>query len=92
MDASQYTAARRQLHVIAEWLLAGPQHAASGTIQLEAGDGSIATVADPPISVTAAGLSYDGSTQLVIDPASHDCVAAIVAFFEQGLTAATGPR
>lgn len=209
MDASDYTAARRQLHVIAEWLLAGPQHAASGTIRLEAGDGTIATVADPPVSVAAAGLTYDGSTwplrgtvrqlgtsaglacerpdviyhdavpgdctttldasveafeavlavydvgaealdsfssetpilwpehfdlsvrtsnvnfgvspgdessalpyayvgpdavddspfwnapfgaQLLIDPASPDCVAAIVAFFEQGLTAATGPR
>lgn len=60
MDVSQqeYTDARMQLHAVAEWLLAGPEHATSSTIRLEAVDGGIATVADPAISVTSAGLTY----------------------------------
>lgn len=64
MDVSQqdYTAACQQLHVVAEWLLAGPQHATSGTIRLEGGNGGITTVADPPVSITPAGLNYNGQT------------------------------
>ncbi len=64
MDVSQqdYTAARMQLHTVAEWLMAGPQHATSGTIRLEAGNGGIATVADPALSVTAAGFTCGDRT------------------------------
>lgn len=64
MKVSQpdYTAAREQLHLVAEWLLAGPQYATSNTIRLEAGGGAIATVADPAVSITAAGLTFNGMT------------------------------
>ena len=57
-----YTAAREQLHLVSEWLLAGPQYATSHTIRLEAGGGAIATVADPAVSITAAGLTFNGAT------------------------------
>lgn len=59
---SEYTEARTQLHTIAEWLLAGPQYATSGTIRLEGGDGAISTVADPAVSVDPAGLHHAGRT------------------------------
>ncbi len=62
VTSEEYTAARRQLHTVAEWLLAGPQHATSGTIRLEAGSGGIATTADPAVRITAAGLTVHGDT------------------------------
>jgi hypothetical protein len=48
-----------QLHTAAEWLLAGPQHAASGTIRLRVTDQGIATVADPDLELTVDGLRHD---------------------------------
>ena len=41
------TATRRALHGVAEYLLAGPQYRASGTIRLRVSDGGFATVAEP---------------------------------------------
>lgn len=52
--------AREQLHTIAEWLLAGPQFAASATIRLTVSDGRISTVADPLVQVDGDGLVHDG--------------------------------
>jgi hypothetical protein len=57
-----YTDAREQLHTIAEWLLAGPQYAASGTIRLTVEAGHITTVAQPRIAVSGSGLIHAGHT------------------------------
>lgn len=62
VSLQEYTDARTQLHTVAEWLMAGPEHTTSGTIRLEATDKGIATVADPPVTVTAAGLTYGDRT------------------------------
>lgn len=62
MTTDAYDHARRQLHTVAEWLLAGPQYAVSGTIRLRAGDGSLSTVAPPAVSLSQAGLTVDGAT------------------------------
>ena len=42
---------RRSLHGVAELLLAGPQHRATGRIDLSVVGGGFATVADPPLRV-----------------------------------------
>jgi hypothetical protein len=49
-------ATRRSLHGLAELVLAGPQHRASGTIRLRVLDGGFATVAAPDLRVTADAL------------------------------------
>lgn len=51
---------RRSLHGVAELLLAGPQHAASGTIRLTPCRGGFSTVAAPEVSVVRGELVYDG--------------------------------
>src|SRR6476646_2336357 len=52
---------RRALHGVAEYLLAGPQFRASGTIRLRVSDDGFATVADPDLSVAGRDLvSRDG--------------------------------
>jgi hypothetical protein len=53
---------RRSLHGVAELLLAGPQHARSGTIRLAPCDGGFATVAEPAVSVVRGALVHDGRT------------------------------
>jgi hypothetical protein len=50
----------RALHALCEWLLAGPQHAASGTIRLRVTDDGIATVAQPHIELTAVAVRVGG--------------------------------
>jgi hypothetical protein len=45
------TGARRVLHAVAEYLLAGPQYRTSGTIRLRPTDGGFGTVAAPDIRV-----------------------------------------
>lgn len=76
MTSDAYSAARTQLHTIAEWLMAGPQHAASGTIRLRAGDDALATVAAPAVRVTAAGLTFDGVTHPLTGTVAQLAVAA----------------
>ncbi|SOD71124.1 hypothetical protein SAMN05892883_0708 [Jatrophihabitans sp. GAS493] len=44
---------RQSLHGIAEYVLAGPQYALSGTIRLRATEGGFGTVADPVLRVEA---------------------------------------
>ena len=55
-------ATRRSLHGVAELLLAGPQHARSGTIRLAPCADGFATVADPAVSVVRGALVHDGRT------------------------------
>lgn len=57
---SAYSETREQLHVIAEWVLAGPQYAASGTIRLRVIGTTIATTTFPDILVDRHGLNHDG--------------------------------
>ena len=51
---------RRALHSVAEYLLAGPQYRASGTIRLRVSDGGFATVADPELHVDGRHLVAGG--------------------------------
>ena len=53
-------ATRRSLHGVAELLLAGPQHAVSGTIRMTPCAGGFATVARPVVSVVGGVLRHDG--------------------------------
>lgn len=62
MTTDAYTDARQQLHTVAEWLMAGPQHAESGTIRLRATGSAVTTVAAPDIRLAAAGLTVNGVT------------------------------
>jgi hypothetical protein len=55
------TATRRALHSVAEYLLAGPQYRASGTIRLRVSDGGFATVAEPSLRVDGRELVADGA-------------------------------
>lgn len=57
---------RRSLHGVAELLLAGPQHAASGTIRLTVDEDGFRTVADPDVRV-AGGLVTHGAESVAID-------------------------
>jgi hypothetical protein len=51
MTEVDLTPTRRSLHGVAELLLAGPQHRATGRIDLSVGDGGFATVAGPSLRV-----------------------------------------
>lgn len=53
-------ATRRSLHGVAELLLAGPQHVASGTIRMVPCRGGFATVAEPAVSVVDGALVHGG--------------------------------
>ena len=50
----EIVAARRALHVVGEYLLAGPQHRTSGTIRLHVTDTGFATVREMPGSPSLA--------------------------------------
>jgi hypothetical protein len=52
---------RRSLHGVAELLLAGPQHRATGRIELEVVAGGFATVAGPALSVEGDALRTDSA-------------------------------
>jgi hypothetical protein len=52
---------RRSLHGVAELLLAGPQHRATGRIDLEVVAGGFATVADPALRVEGDALRTDSA-------------------------------
>lgn len=53
---------RRSLHGVAELLLAGPQHARSGTIRLTPCEGGFATTAAPAVSAVRGSLVHAGRT------------------------------
>lgn len=57
---SSYDTTRQQLHTLAEWVLAGPQWAASHTIKLRVIGPRISTVSEPDIMLTRHGLNHDG--------------------------------
>jgi hypothetical protein len=82
MDTFAHT--RRSLHGVAELLLAGPQYAASGSIELRAVPGGWATVAAPDLCVQGHELVH-GQARLALD--GRTCAELAV---ELGLTAA-GP-
>lgn len=52
---------RRSLHGVAELLLAGPQHRATGRIELRVVEGGFATVAGPALRVEGAELRTDSA-------------------------------
>ncbi len=52
---------RRSLHGVAELLLAGPQHRATGRIDLRVAEGGFATVAGPALRVEGADLLADSA-------------------------------
>ena len=68
---------RRSLHGVAELLLAGPQHAASGTIRLAPCAGGFATVAAPAVSVIRGALVHDGRTVPLDGRTVADAAAAV---------------
>ena len=57
---------RRSLHGVAELLLAGPQHARSGTIRLRVVPGGFATVAEPALRVEGTRLVH-GTAAMDLD-------------------------
>ena len=52
---------RRSLHGVAELLLAGPQHRATGRIELRVAEGGFATVAEPALRVDGGELVTDAA-------------------------------
>jgi hypothetical protein len=68
---------RRSLHGIAELVLAGPEHRRTGEIALRVTAGSIATVAEPPLSITAVHL-VSGERTVALDGATCAALAAAV--------------
>ncbi|GAA4245963.1 hypothetical protein [Dactylosporangium darangshiense] len=66
---------RRSLHGLAELVLAGPQHRASGTIRLRVTEDGFATVAAPDLRVTADAL-YAGDRRIALAGRSFADVAA----------------
>jgi hypothetical protein len=63
------TATRRSLHAVAEQVLAGPQHRASGTIRLQVTGDGFATVAAPTLTVTSTALVAD-DLEITLDGAT----------------------
>ena len=51
---------RRALHAVAEYVLAGPQHRASGTIKLRVAPGGFRTWAEPALAVVGTDLLHAG--------------------------------
>jgi hypothetical protein len=66
--------ARRQLRAVAEGVLAGPQHARSGTIRLRAVEAGFATVSAPSLAVRA-GTLVAGHTLVPLRDATYGAVA-----------------
>lgn len=75
MDTTAAT--RRSLHAVAEQVLGGPQHRASGTIRLQVTADGFATVAAPALTVTARSLSA-GALDVPLDGATIASLAAAV--------------
>lgn len=64
------------VHAICEWLLAGPQHATSGTIRLRVGDHGLATTAQPDVELGEAGLRVGNRTVPVLGTVADVAEAA----------------
>lgn len=56
MDVATVEETRRALHLVAEQVLAGPQHRASGTIRLRVSPGGFSTVTEPQLRVEGVEL------------------------------------
>jgi len=67
-------ATRRALHAIAEYVLAGPQYATSGTIRLRVTQGGIATVAEPAIRVEGTDIVH-ADRRIALDGHSAAAIA-----------------
>ena len=74
---------RRALHAVAELVLAGPQHRASGTIRLRVTADGFGTVAEPALTVTA--------TELVTPAGSMELVGATCSELAKFFGAEAGP-
>lgn len=83
VDAGSFARTRRSLHGVAELVLAGPQYAVSGSIELRAVPGGWATVADPVLRVEGGELVHGSGRRCAI----HGRTCAELAT-ELGLTAA----
>ncbi|WIX98956.1 hypothetical protein QRX60_33530 [Amycolatopsis mongoliensis] len=70
---------RRSLHGVAELLLAGPQHRATGRIDLRVTEGGFATVAGPALSVDGDELRTD-SARVPLAGRTYAAVAAEAGF------------
>lgn len=68
---------RRSLHAVAELLLAGPQHAESGTIRLAVTDAGFATVARPDVRVDGSLLTHGGES-VAVDGRTADELGRLV--------------
>lgn len=68
---------RRSLHGAAELLLAGPQHAESGTIRLAVDDHGLRTVARPSVRV-ADGLITHGQESVALDGRTANEVGSLL--------------
>jgi hypothetical protein len=82
-DVDSFSRTRRSLHGVAELLLAGPQLALSGSIELRAVAGGWATVAVPDVRVEGGDLVDGSGRRLMLD--GRTCAALAR---ELGLTAA----
>jgi hypothetical protein len=75
MTDSGLVTTRRFLHGAAELLLAGPQHRASGRIELRVVDGGFATVAEPSLRIEGDEFLTD-SGRFSLDGRSYDELAS----------------
>lgn len=69
---------REALHAVAELVLAGPQHRASGTIRLRVDPGSIRTVAAPQLAFTAGTVTGPAGEASLLGPTTTRELAAAV--------------
>lgn len=82
---------RRSLHGVAELLLAGPQHAASGTIRLIPAPGGFATIAAPAVRIEGGAIVHgersaelDGRTVAEIADAVDLTVCSLTDLYADG--------
>ncbi|MET8849805.1 hypothetical protein [Amycolatopsis sp. NPDC004625] len=74
MTGTEPATTRRSLHGVAELLLAGPQHRATGRIDLRVVDGGFATAAGPDLRVGGDGL-LTAAGRFALNGRSYDEVA-----------------
>lgn len=68
---------RRALHVVAEQLLAGPQHRGSGTIKLRVSPGGFRTWAGPSLAVVGTDLRHAGIAHPISGSTARELAAAV---------------
>ncbi len=69
---------RAALHGLAELVMAGPQHRASGTIRLRVAPGAVETVAQPALRLTAESLSGPGGEVSLAGPTTPRAIGGAV--------------